>query len=171
RIDEAGAGAGTGKFPAHLGNRLLLLYVGIAAASSVRLQKTWCVAKPSSDEATLFANLNYACSLVDCSVLQRRHACFDPNTLISHASIAMNLYYQAMGRHGWDCYFDNSALVVTTDPSESPTIVETDHVTRCEDQNCVAFFFFLQVLVAACMPEEWTEDFQCDPNIQVVYEC
>lgn len=94
--------------------------LGIAAASSVRLQKTWCVAKPSSDKATLIANLNYACSQVDCSVLQRRGACFDPDILISHASIAMNLYYQAMGRNRWNCYFDNSALVVTTDPSESP---------------------------------------------------
>ncbi|KAJ8497910.1 hypothetical protein OPV22_008462 [Ensete ventricosum] len=99
-----------------------LLLLSLTPGGSMKLvqaqeQKTWCVAKPSSDEATLFANLNYACSLVDCSVLQRRHACFDPNTLISHASIAMNLYYQAMGRHGWDCYFDNSALVVTTDPS------------------------------------------------------
>ncbi|CAL9072137.1 unnamed protein product, partial [Musa textilis] len=92
-------------------------YLGIAAAASVRLQKTWCVAKPSSDKATLIANLNYACSQVDCSVLQRRGACFDPDTLISHASIAMNLYYQAMGRNRWNCYFDDSALVVATDPS------------------------------------------------------
>nr|XP_018680485.1 PREDICTED: major pollen allergen Ole e 10-like [Musa acuminata subsp. malaccensis] len=100
----------------------LLLLSLTPAGGSVKLvqaqeQKTWCVAKPSSDKATLIANLDYACSQVDCSVLQRKGACFDPDILISHASIAMNLYYRAMGRNRWNCYFDNSALVVTTDPS------------------------------------------------------
>ncbi|WOL14496.1 glucan endo-1,3-beta-D-glucosidase-like isoform X1 [Canna indica] len=80
-------------------------------------QKTWCVAKPSSDEATLIANLNYACSQVDCGVLQRGCACFYPDNLMSHASIAMNLYYQSRGRNYWNCYFKNTALIVTTDPS------------------------------------------------------
>ncbi|XP_064943076.1 glucan endo-1,3-beta-D-glucosidase isoform X1 [Musa acuminata AAA Group] len=81
------------------------------------LQKTWCVAKPSSDEATLLGNINYACSQVDCSVLQRGRTCFYPDNLMSHASIAMNLYYQSRGRNPWNCFFKNSGLVVATDPS------------------------------------------------------
>ncbi|RZS02883.1 hypothetical protein BHM03_00032989, partial [Ensete ventricosum] len=87
------------------------------------LQKTWCVAKPSSDEATLLGNINYACSQVDCSVLQRGRACFYPDNLMSHASIAMNLYYQSRGRNPWNCFFKNSGLLVATDPSEI-----SDHV-------------------------------------------
>ncbi|XP_074578221.1 major pollen allergen Ole e 10-like [Curcuma longa] len=83
----------------------------------VQGQKTWCVSKPSSDDATLAANLNFACSQVDCSILQRGYGCFYPDTLMSHASVAMNLYYQSRGRNFWNCYFRGSGLLVTTDPS------------------------------------------------------
>ncbi|XP_020231126.1 major pollen allergen Ole e 10-like [Cajanus cajan] len=80
-------------------------------------QRTWCVAKPSSDDATLLANINYACSQVDCQILQRSSPCFAPNNLLNHASIAMNLYYQSKGKNHWNCDFKGSALVVVTDPS------------------------------------------------------
>ncbi|KAI5662255.1 hypothetical protein M9H77_21578 [Catharanthus roseus] len=100
---------------------LFLLPIIIISAWNLSLvngQKTWCVAKPSSDEATLRANINYACSQVDCnSILKDGCPCFLPHLLINHASIAMNLYYQSRGRNHWNCYFGNSALVVTTDPN------------------------------------------------------
>ncbi|CAI0409306.1 unnamed protein product [Linum tenue] len=77
----------------------------------------WCVAKPSSDQATLLANLNYACSKVDCQILQKGCPCFYPETLINRASVAMNLYYQSRGRNAWSCDFRGSGLVVLTNPS------------------------------------------------------
>ncbi|XP_023876828.1 glucan endo-1,3-beta-D-glucosidase [Quercus suber] len=80
-------------------------------------QKTWCVAKPSSDQATLLGNINFACFQVDCQILRRGCPCYAPDNLINHASIAMNLYYQAKGRNHWNCDFRNSALIVLTDPS------------------------------------------------------
>ncbi|KAF3620897.1 putative glucan endo-1,3-beta-glucosidase-like isoform X1 [Capsicum annuum] len=80
-------------------------------------QKTWCVAKPSSDSKTLEENINYACSQVDCRILQKGCTCSSPDNLMNHASIAMNLYYQAKGRNHWNCHFGNSALIVLTDPS------------------------------------------------------
>lgn len=87
-------------------------------------QKAWCVAKPSSDEPSLMANLNYTCSQVDCGVLRKGCPCFYPNNLMNHASVAMNLYYQAKGRNKWNCNFRNSGLIVVTDPSEySPFVV------------------------------------------------
>ncbi|WOL02236.1 major pollen allergen Ole e 10 [Canna indica] len=98
----------------------VLLLICITSGGTLQLvnaERTWCVAKPSLDEATLLSNINYACSQVDCGVLQRGCPCFFPDTLISHASIAMNLYYQSRGRNPWNCFFKNSALVVTTDPS------------------------------------------------------
>ncbi|XP_020268859.1 glucan endo-1,3-beta-D-glucosidase-like [Asparagus officinalis] len=96
---------------------ILLTFTSGGTLRSVQAQKTWCVAKPSSEEATLVANINYACSQVDCSISYQGFPCFYPDTLISHASIAMNLYYQANGRHYWNCDFKNSALIVTTNPS------------------------------------------------------
>ena len=81
------------------------------------LQKTWCVARPSSDHATLLANIDYACSQVDCRIMQKGCPCFYPDNLINHASIAMNLYYNSKGKNQWNCDFRGSGLIVITDPS------------------------------------------------------
>ncbi|KAK6931855.1 X8 domain [Dillenia turbinata] len=79
--------------------------------------KTWCIAKPSSNETALSNNIRYVCEHagINCSIL--RMACYYPNTLINHASVAMNLYYQANGRNTWNCDFMNSGLITTSDPS------------------------------------------------------
>ncbi|KAJ6314361.1 hypothetical protein OIU78_017936 [Salix suchowensis] len=85
---------------------LLVLYLSSGGDSArANEQKTWCVAKPSSDQATLLANINYACTHVDCQILQKGCPCFSPDSLINHASIAMNLYYQCKGRNQWNCDF------------------------------------------------------------------
>lgn len=82
-------------------------------------QKTWCVAKPSSSAATLLENINYACSQVDCRILQKGCPCSSPDNLINRASIAMNLYYQCKGRNKWNCDFKHSGLITVTNPSKS----------------------------------------------------
>ncbi|KAF8410987.1 hypothetical protein HHK36_003526 [Tetracentron sinense] len=99
---------------------LFLLLLFFSSGGTLKLvsgQKTWCVAKPSSDEPTLLANINYACSQVDCRVIQRGCPCFSPDNLMNHASVTMNLYYQSRGRNRWNCDFKNSALIVMTNPS------------------------------------------------------
>ncbi|KAL6627078.1 hypothetical protein ACP70R_030804 [Stipagrostis hirtigluma subsp. patula] len=97
---------------------LVLLY--FSSGSTIRLaegQKTWCVAKPSASNEILALNLNYACSQVSCAVIQKGGPCYYPDNLVSRAAVAMNLYYASNGRHAWNCYFNNSALVVQSDPS------------------------------------------------------
>ncbi|XP_050234590.1 glucan endo-1,3-beta-D-glucosidase-like [Mercurialis annua] len=80
--------------------------------------KTWCVAKPSSSEAELTENINYACGeLRDCRLIQPNGGCYSPNSYINHASVVMNLYYQSKGRNTWNCDFKNSGLISTKDPS------------------------------------------------------
>ena len=104
---------------------LLLFSLGLVllcftSGSTVRLaeaQKTWCMAKPSSDEKVLQANINYACSNVSCAVIQPGGPCYNPNNLLSHTSVAMNLYFAANGRHSWNCYFADSGIIVKSDPS------------------------------------------------------
>ncbi|XP_031500986.1 glucan endo-1,3-beta-D-glucosidase-like [Nymphaea colorata] len=95
------------------GNKAKLLY------DQGNVQKTWCVAKPSTDDETLRRNFNFSCSQshVNCGVLSKGSACFYPDNLINHASVAMNLYYSSTGRNAWNCYFGGSALITTTDPS------------------------------------------------------
>ncbi|OIV92473.1 hypothetical protein TanjilG_02236 [Lupinus angustifolius] len=83
----------------------------------MKSQKTWCVAKPSSDQAALSSNINYICSQVDCKIIQSGNPCSTPDNIINKASIAMNLYYHAKGRNKWNCDFNNSGLIVITDPS------------------------------------------------------
>ncbi|XP_061369957.1 major pollen allergen Ole e 10 [Gastrolobium bilobum] len=99
---------------------LFLMFFSLTSGGNLIMvngQKTWCVAKPSSDQATLLTNVNYACSQVDCKVLQTGGPCFSPDNLMNHASIAMNLYYQSRGRNHWNCDFKGSSVVVMTDPS------------------------------------------------------
>ncbi|XP_058101202.1 glucan endo-1,3-beta-D-glucosidase [Magnolia sinica] len=99
---------------------LVILLMSFNPGGTLRIvygQRTWCVAKPSSDDATLIANINYACSQVDCTILRKGCPCSYPDILINHASVAMNLYYQSRGRNSWNCNFKNSALIVVTDPS------------------------------------------------------
>ena len=87
-------------------------------SGSLATQKTWCVAKPSADAKALQANINYVCANVSCSVIQPGGPCFIPNNLVSHAAVAMNLYYAYNGRHSWNCYFANSGVIVQSDPSK-----------------------------------------------------
>ncbi|KAA8524060.1 hypothetical protein F0562_010509 [Nyssa sinensis] len=103
---------------------LLLSCISVGTLKLVEGEKTWCVAKPSSDPATLMTNINYACSQVDCRVLKKGCPCFSPDNLMNHASIAMNLYYQSRGRNKWNCNFKNSALIVMTDPSYGNCVYE-----------------------------------------------
>ena len=64
----------------------------------VSWQKTWCVAKPSTLEEDLQKNINYARSIVDCTLIKPGGNCFNPNVAISHASVVMNLLYEASGK-------------------------------------------------------------------------
>ncbi|XP_047315277.1 glucan endo-1,3-beta-glucosidase-like [Impatiens glandulifera] len=80
-------------------------------------QGAWCVAKPSSTGEELGENLSFACRYTDCSIIVDGGSCFFPNTTFNHASVAMNLYYQAHGRHFWNCNFHDSGLITVIDPS------------------------------------------------------
>ncbi|KAH7546043.1 hypothetical protein FEM48_Zijuj01G0158800 [Ziziphus jujuba var. spinosa] len=52
-------------------------------------------------DAQLQANLDYVCGHgVDYSTIQPGGACFEPNTVASHAAYAMNLLYQTSGYDG-----------------------------------------------------------------------
>ncbi|XP_041011170.1 glucan endo-1,3-beta-D-glucosidase-like isoform X2 [Juglans microcarpa x Juglans regia] len=78
----------------------------------------WCVPKAGVSDAQLKANLDYSCSQgIDCRPIQPGGACFEPNTLFSHASYAMNLYYQTAGKNPWNCDFSQTATLTSISPS------------------------------------------------------
>ncbi|KAK7362497.1 hypothetical protein VNO77_04612 [Canavalia gladiata] len=89
-----------------------------AQAPSESASKKWCVAKTDASDAALQDNIDYVCSTgIDCGPIKDSGPCFKPNTVRSHASYAMNAYYQASGRHDFDCDFGHTGLITDTDPS------------------------------------------------------
>lgn len=79
----------------------------------------WCVPKAGVSDAQLQANLDYVCGHgIDCTAIQPGGACFEPNTVTSHAAYAMNLYYQTSGRYPWNCDFSQTAILSSTNPSK-----------------------------------------------------
>ncbi|KAL0443118.1 UNVERIFIED_CONTAM: Glucan endo-1,3-beta-glucosidase 4 [Sesamum latifolium] len=78
----------------------------------------WCVAKPAVPDPIIQEAMNYACgSGADCGQIQPSGSCFEPNTLLAHASYAFNSYWQRTKVTGGTCDFGGTALLVTIDPS------------------------------------------------------
>lgn len=80
---------------------------------------TWCVARPGVPQAELQIALDWACGLgmADCKPIRDGGACFEPDTLVSHASYAFNNYYQQNGNSDIACSFGGTAALTKTDPS------------------------------------------------------
>nr|BAJ85556.1 predicted protein [Hordeum vulgare subsp. vulgare] len=80
---------------------------------------TWCVASTNVSETALQNGLNWACGPgnVDCSAIQPSQPCYQPDTLVSHASYAFNSYYQQNGATDVACGFGGAGMRTTKDPS------------------------------------------------------
>nr|XP_027063834.1 leucine-rich repeat extensin-like protein 5 isoform X1 [Coffea arabica] len=78
----------------------------------------WCVAKPSVPGPIIQEAMNYACaSGAECDQIQPSGSCFEPDTLVAHASYAFNSYWQRTKVAGGTCEFGGTAMLVTVDPS------------------------------------------------------
>ncbi|KAK4752109.1 hypothetical protein SAY87_020907 [Trapa incisa] len=79
----------------------------------------WCVPKAGIPDDQLQADLDYACGQqgIDCGPIQPGGACFEPNTVASHAAYAMNLYFQTSGKNPWNCDFSQTATFTLNNPS------------------------------------------------------
>ncbi|KAG9439013.1 hypothetical protein H6P81_019178 [Aristolochia fimbriata] len=78
----------------------------------------WCVAKPTVPDPIIQEAMNYACgSGADCQSIQPEGSCYQPDTLLSHASFAFNSYWQRTKAGGGTCDFGGTAMLITQDPS------------------------------------------------------
>ncbi|CAJ2653653.1 unnamed protein product [Trifolium pratense] len=91
---------------------------GSGGVSKSTTGNTWCVANPYADKNKLQDALDFACGEggADCHSIQPNATCYDPNTLVAHASFAFNSYYQKQARAGGSCYFGGTSYVVTQEP-------------------------------------------------------
>lgn len=80
----------------------------------------WCVARPGVPQAELKIALDWACGMgkADCRRIQAGGPCFQPDTMLSHASYAFNSYYQQNGNNDIACYFGGTATLTPHNPSE-----------------------------------------------------
>ncbi|KAL6198209.1 hypothetical protein ACLB2K_028001 [Fragaria x ananassa] len=92
--------------------------------SSTAALNTWCVAKPTVADSLLQLNIDFACSRVNCSVIEPGGECQLPDTIMKHVSVAMNLYYHSFGRTDLSCYFQSTGMVVIEDPSSGTCVYE-----------------------------------------------
>ncbi|KAL5577329.1 hypothetical protein UlMin_019028 [Ulmus minor] len=80
---------------------------------------TWCVAHSGVSQIDLQNALDWACGLgmADCKPIQHGGPCYEPDTLVSHASYAFNNYYQQNGISDIACNFGGTAILTKHDPS------------------------------------------------------
>ncbi|KAL5572708.1 hypothetical protein UlMin_022305 [Ulmus minor] len=92
--------------------------IGLEPVDGVEyMLKRWCVLNPDvKDLDRLAENIDYACSLSDCTVLGYGCSC-NGLSIEGNASYAFNMYYQVNDQNSWTCDFDGLALVTDRDPS------------------------------------------------------
>ncbi|XP_019462833.1 PREDICTED: glucan endo-1,3-beta-glucosidase 13-like [Lupinus angustifolius] len=88
---------------------------------------TWCVALAGVSQTDLQNALDWACGLgmTDCTAIKVGGPCYEPDTLVSHASFAFNTYYQANGNSDIACNFGGTATVTKNNPSHGKCVYST----------------------------------------------
>uniref|UniRef100_A0A1D1Y2U4 glucan endo-1,3-beta-D-glucosidase n=1 Tax=Anthurium amnicola TaxID=1678845 RepID=A0A1D1Y2U4_9ARAE len=91
----------------------------ITGANITSSNGTWCVASSTAGESDLQKALDWACGPgnIDCSAIQPSQPCFKPDTLVSHASYAINSYFQQNGDTDIACSFGGTGVKTTKNPS------------------------------------------------------
>ncbi|KZV25720.1 hypothetical protein F511_04781 [Dorcoceras hygrometricum] len=81
--------------------------------------RLWCVAAKAANKTALADAVAYACSQGNgtCDPIQPGGKCYNPNTLINHASYAFTSYWTQLRTTGATCSFNGLAVLSSKDPS------------------------------------------------------
>ncbi|KMT03931.1 hypothetical protein BVRB_8g187410 [Beta vulgaris subsp. vulgaris] len=110
---------------------------------------SWCVALPVVTQNDLQTALDWACGdgKADCSPIEAGGPCYDPNTVVSHASYAFNIYYQQNGNNDIACNFGGTATLTKKDPSYGKCIYEVSRTVSSETRRLDAHNILASVVV------------------------
>ena len=83
--------------------------------------QVWCVLVEGANETELEEALRMACarSNTTCAALAPGRECYEPVSVYSHASYALNSYWAQFRSQNVQCYFNGLAHETTTNPGES----------------------------------------------------
>ncbi|KAJ8769806.1 hypothetical protein K2173_007666 [Erythroxylum novogranatense] len=92
---------------------------GLVPVEGVKyMLKRWCVVDPEAENLEdLPNNIDYACSLSDCTALGYGSSC-NHLSVEGNASYAFNMYYQVNSQKYWNCDFSGLAMLTDKDPSD-----------------------------------------------------
>ncbi|CAN6477333.1 unnamed protein product [Victoria cruziana] len=117
-----------------------LLVLAMATCSVMVEGGTWCVAKSNVDQKALQKSLDYACGAgADCRPILQSGACYNPDTVLAHASYAMNSYFQKSGQGQGACDFSGTATLTSTDPSYGSCVYPSS--ARFHPLSCQPFSY------------------------------
>lgn len=108
---------GQPKFPFDLSGQGQNTFL-VGAKNVEYLSQKWCVFNPSAkDQSKLGDNINYACSLSDCTALGYGSSCNNLDA-IGNASYAFNMYFQAQSQKEGSCIFQGLAKITSENASQ-----------------------------------------------------
>ncbi|CAA0817456.1 O-Glycosyl hydrolases family 17 protein [Striga hermonthica] len=130
---------------------------GLIAVQGVRyMARRWCVLNRRVKDTNLElpGNVDYACSLSDCTALGYGSSC-NHLSAEGNASYAFNMYYQLKDQHEWDCSFSGLSTITDEDPSDDrcrfPVMIACSHSMLMKKkmvnilvvvlQGCMVFLF------------------------------
>ncbi|PKA62121.1 Glucan endo-1,3-beta-D-glucosidase [Apostasia shenzhenica] len=81
-----------------------------------RVARTWCIANPTVNHDYLQKDMDVLCDVVDCRSIKPGGSCYEPNDVVSHASVVFNLYYKFHASQSNTCNFGGDAMLTVIDP-------------------------------------------------------
>ena len=114
----------------------------VAAKGVQYLEHKWCVVKNSvKDLGTISSQIDYACSMSDCTSLGYGSSCNNLNSR-GNISYAYNMYFQMQDQSVEACVFGESAEIVTRNASVGNCLfpIQIDSIgQRLTPMNIVVF--------------------------------
>ncbi|KAK6138593.1 hypothetical protein DH2020_027671 [Rehmannia glutinosa] len=104
--------------------------------------KIWCVVASDASLAELEPALDFACRQGNgtCDELAPGKGCYEPVSVVDHASYAFSSYWAKFRSDGASCYFNGLAVQTITDPSKSWIMP----IPKCVDLKMVLWILLLE---------------------------